>query len=328
MQLKVGSFLEFQRYNEIRKEKYLMKFGDNLKKLRKSKKMSQEVLAEKVKVSRQSVSKWETGESYPEMNNILELCKIFHCHLNDLVNDSIIDLDSLDEEIKMKVVKFKSDQQKKMKGLSSAIAILAKIGRVICLVCIPIVLVSMIFLGFVINKTEVKNNEIIWNGTNKISIIEDENKVTLKIDDRVIADATSPYEISRIKKALEENSKAATIGYVETGFAFLIISLFLVGCLLESLEKLFRNIQRGDTPFTLENVGYIKKMAYLMIAVTIFPTLVGFLFEAILRTDLNVEFELFSFVEILFLFSIAYIFQYGYEIQLDSKGKMYGNENE
>ena len=49
----------------------LMKFGENLKKIRKNKKMSQEELAEKVNVSRQSVSKWETGESYPEMNNIL-----------------------------------------------------------------------------------------------------------------------------------------------------------------------------------------------------------------------------------------------------------------
>lgn len=37
-----------------------MKFGENLKYLRKSKKMSQEDLAEKVGVSRQSVSKWET----------------------------------------------------------------------------------------------------------------------------------------------------------------------------------------------------------------------------------------------------------------------------
>lgn len=38
-----------------------MKFGDNLRYLRKSKKLSQEDLAEKVGVSRQSVSKWETG---------------------------------------------------------------------------------------------------------------------------------------------------------------------------------------------------------------------------------------------------------------------------
>ena len=38
-----------------------MKFGDNLKKLRRAKKISQEELAERVNVSRQSVSKWETG---------------------------------------------------------------------------------------------------------------------------------------------------------------------------------------------------------------------------------------------------------------------------
>ena len=42
-----------------------MKFGDNLRKLRKNKNYSQEDLAFKVGVSRQSVSKWETGEAYP-----------------------------------------------------------------------------------------------------------------------------------------------------------------------------------------------------------------------------------------------------------------------
>ena len=40
-----------------------MKFGDNLRNLRKSKKISQERLAEKVGVSRQSVSKWERGSN-------------------------------------------------------------------------------------------------------------------------------------------------------------------------------------------------------------------------------------------------------------------------
>lgn len=72
-----------------------MKFGDNLKKIRKLKKLSQEELAEKLNVSRQSVSKWETGDAYPEMNNLLELCKIFHCKINDLVNDYITDMESL-----------------------------------------------------------------------------------------------------------------------------------------------------------------------------------------------------------------------------------------
>ena len=54
-----------------------MKFGENLYNLRKSAKISQEKLAEEVGVSRQSVSKWENGESYPEMDNMLKICKIF-----------------------------------------------------------------------------------------------------------------------------------------------------------------------------------------------------------------------------------------------------------
>lgn len=305
-----------------------MKFGDNLKKLRKSKKLSQEELAEKVNVSRQSVSKWETGDAYPEMNNILELCKIFHCRINDLVNDSIIDIDSLDEEIRMNVVKLKKEQQNKMKGLSKAIWIIAKICRIACIVAIPIIVASMILLGILINKIDIKDNEIIWNENSIVKISETDNKVSLSINNEVVADITNQNEIIRIKEILQNNSKFMLVGYVETGLAFLLICLVLSILMFKALENLFSNINKGDTPFTLENVGYIKKIAYLMITVTLLPNIVGILFEAILQKDLNVEFEIFSLVEILFLFSIAYIFQYGYEIQLDSKGKMYGDENE
>lgn len=305
-----------------------MKFGDNLKKLRKSKRLSQEDLAEKMKVSRQSVSKWETGDAYPEMNNILELCKIFHCRINDLVNDSIIDVDSLDEEVKMNVVKFKSEQQSKMKVLSKAIFIIAKICRIICIVSIPSIIVSMLILGLLINKISIEENSITFNGDKVISIIEEDNKISLNVDDSTITEIEVQSEITKFKAVLENNSKMMIFAYIETGFVFLIISLVFVIIMLKSLENLFNNINRGDTPFTLENVGYIKKIAYLMIAATILPTIVGVIFEIILKIDLNIGFEMFSLVEILFLFSIAYIFRYGYEIQLDSKGKMYGNENE
>lgn len=306
-----------------------MKFGSNLKKLRKSKKLSQEDLAEKMNVSRQSVSKWETGDAYPEMNNILELCKIFHCNINELVNDSIIDIESLDEEIKENVVKFKQEQQTKMKGLSKTIAVISKICRIITLVSIPAVIASMIILGILINKVEVTNNEIkLTQASDTLSIVETDNKVSIKMNDHVIADSTNQAEIIKIKEVFETHSKTQILTYVEFGFLVLIINLILINIMLHALEKLFNNINKGDTPFTLENVGYIKKMAYLMIAITILPDIIGVLFETILKTDLNIGFELFSLVEILFLFSIAYIFQYGYEIQLDSRGKMYGEIDE
>ncbi len=305
-----------------------MRFGENLRNLRKSKKLSQEDLAEKMDVSRQSVSKWETGDAYPEMNNILELCKIFNCHINNLVNDSITDIDSLDEEIKMNVVKFKSDQQNKMKVLSKAIAIMAKIGKIICIICIPIIIATMIILGVVANKIDIKDNKIIIDDTEMLSITETNDKISLSIENSTIMELTDKSEITKLKSFLENNSKIVIIVYIETGFAFLIVGLILIITMLKALENLFNNINRGDTPFTLENVSYIKKMAYLMIAITILPDVIGLIIETILKIDLNIGFEMFSLIEILFLFSIAYIFQYGYEIQLDSKGKMYGNENE
>lgn len=92
-----------------------MNLAENLKKIRKDNNLSQEQLAEQLGISRQSVSKWETGESYPEMNNILCLCDIFHCHINDLVHEDFVDIDSLDEEIKMSVVKLKKEKAKKSK---------------------------------------------------------------------------------------------------------------------------------------------------------------------------------------------------------------------
>ncbi len=54
-----------------------MNFNERLQALRKSKGMSQEELAERVGVSRQAVSKWETGETTPEVSKIIALAELF-----------------------------------------------------------------------------------------------------------------------------------------------------------------------------------------------------------------------------------------------------------
>lgn len=66
-----------------------MKFSEKLTKLRKDNNLSQEALADKLDVSRQSVSKWESGQTYPEMDKLLTLCKIFNVTLDELTNDEI-----------------------------------------------------------------------------------------------------------------------------------------------------------------------------------------------------------------------------------------------
>ena len=66
-----------------------MKFCDKLVKMRKNNNMSQEQLADRLGMSRQAISKWESGQSIPDMAKILELCKILNCNLEDLVDDGL-----------------------------------------------------------------------------------------------------------------------------------------------------------------------------------------------------------------------------------------------
>ena len=64
-----------------------MTFGERLYELRKNKNISQEELAELLDVSRQSISKWEQGISYPSILYLIPLTKILDCHLEDLLKD-------------------------------------------------------------------------------------------------------------------------------------------------------------------------------------------------------------------------------------------------
>lgn len=308
-----------------------MKFGENLYNLRKAAKMSQEKLAEKMDVTRQSVSKWENGESYPEMEKIMKLCEVFHCKINDLVHENMVDIDSLDEDIKMSVVKFKEEKQKKIKGISKAIYILARIGKIVTTIAIPIIVFLLIVTPIFISNIELKDNTIVLKGAridDKITLTEEKlnDGVTLqlKANDVLIADEKNQDTILQMKNILENNSKVQIIAFLELGFGCLVICLVLYRMTLNRLEKLFININQGDTPFTLENVKYIKEMAKLMIIALILPSGGGVIFEKILGADLGVDFELFDVIQILFLFGISYIFEYGYEIQQDTKAKMYG----
>ena len=67
-----------------------MSFGKNLQYFRQlSADMTQEALAERLNVSRQTISKWEMDASKPEMDKAIELCKVFNCSLDNLFVDEM-----------------------------------------------------------------------------------------------------------------------------------------------------------------------------------------------------------------------------------------------
>ena len=59
-----------------------MSFGDNLKEIRKQRKITQEDLAELLNVSRQAISKWESGNGYPETEKLIMVSRELNISLD------------------------------------------------------------------------------------------------------------------------------------------------------------------------------------------------------------------------------------------------------
>ncbi|GAE90186.1 DUF5680 domain-containing protein [Acetivibrio straminisolvens] len=83
-----------------------MIFSEKLQLLRKNKGLTQEELAERLDVSRQAVAKWESGQVYPDISNLIQISNLFNvtvdylvrdqeCTINISTNDTKTDLDKL-----------------------------------------------------------------------------------------------------------------------------------------------------------------------------------------------------------------------------------------
>ena len=68
-----------------------MTLGEKISKLRKEYNYTQEQLADICGVSRQSISKWESDITYPETEKLIEIGKVFHCSMDYLLKDNIIE---------------------------------------------------------------------------------------------------------------------------------------------------------------------------------------------------------------------------------------------
>ena len=129
-----------------------MQFNEQLTALRRAKGISQEALAEQLGVSRQAVSKWETGTAKPELDNILALCRILEVSPNELLGDTTQPINELApsvtvESLKAANVTASADRKKLLKG------------TVIWLACIILLIILGISLRNSIDRGEAPKIE-------------------------------------------------------------------------------------------------------------------------------------------------------------------------
>jgi len=228
-----------------------------------------------------------------------------------------MDVSSLDEEIKMNVVKFKEEKQKKVKGISKIIYVTSRIIQ--CLVggAIALLILFMLVVPFLLNRVKMDEEKIVVFGSEYSYRVEGNLFV---LEDYKIE---TPNSIN-IKEYLLSHSTTYHIFATEYVLLCLIVSLGIFFLLFHNIEKLFLNIHRENTPFTLENVSYIKRIAFLLVLFIVIPNVTGLLFELATHSNMEIELEVSNLLLAFIIVIISYIFEYGYEIQLDSKGKIYG----
>ena len=172
-----------------------MKFEEKLMILRKEKGWSQEELSNQIGVSRQTISKWESSQTTPELNKLVELSKVFGISIDELV-DNVQDAEV--EKVYTKV-NFKPTYI-----LMGIIALLISI----------ILIVSIIHLNKKEEKTYVESNlminyEMILN--DKIEVLEihsfDESDVCLGTSVKMVFQNVEDYKNKLLELSNEQYIK-------------------------------------------------------------------------------------------------------------------------
>ena len=158
-----------------------MSLGERLTKLRKEKGLSQEEVAEKLDVTRQTVSKWETDASTPDFDKIVPLCKLY-----DLTTDELLD----GPKKKVEVTSSLSEEEKKRKrigGLAFSIFLyfiaVAWIMTSVAAFKFDAVLSAAIFLVICGAATCIIIYSMIMYKKTKTEKEEKQNKIYKQIDD-------------------------------------------------------------------------------------------------------------------------------------------------
>ena len=140
-----------------------MSLGEKISDLRKKESMSQEDLAEKVGVARQTISKWELDETAPDIKQAQELSKIFHISLDELVGNEL-----------SSVVVEKISNTEKLAGMIIKILKAAGIILLVMVIIEVVALITAVFFFRPISKEEFTKGSI--------SCIVDDNKYVIEVE--------------------------------------------------------------------------------------------------------------------------------------------------
>ena len=153
-----------------------MRFEEKIIHLRKQKGLSQEELAEQLGVSRQAVSRWELGQTLPDIPNLVQLCELFGVSADYLVKDEEQTVTKNEQSAKA-IAKFTREREKirylaRKYYYTAWAAVLMAIGFMLAAV------IDSRWVSFGIGMGQVAGAVVVWilysRAVNKIEKLNDE----------------------------------------------------------------------------------------------------------------------------------------------------------
>ena len=186
-----------------------MEIGNQIKKHRTRLKWSQETLAENAYVSRQTISNWENGKSYPDIHSLLILGKLFNISLDELVKG---DVETMNNEIS-------KNEVKRFNALAWLLA-----AEYIIMVLSPLPLIK--YLGWVGGAIWAVITAVSLLTAVKVEKLKKANDLTTYKEIKAYMEGKSLDEISaeRIKKG-SKNLMKALFGAVSAMIGFTVCIL-------------------------------------------------------------------------------------------------------
>ena len=207
-----------------------MNFGEKITHLRKENNMTQEQLSEILGVSRQSISRWESGIAFPETEKLLQLSKLFNCTLDYLFKDDVSDKNANTVETKETII------YKKQNKLNNALNIV-----------FSILILSLIILcvGLMIENSKLnsESNELI-----------EQIKESLRDEEFYFELLNQSENKLQFEKTVSNKINGYQIDYVCTNVSIKIYEEFK----LYSLSKNIMVTELDDEGFVYLNNGYFK----------------------------------------------------------------------
>lgn len=192
-----------------------MELGKQIRKYRNERTLSQEALADKVYVSRQTVSNWENDKSYPDVKSLVLLSEVFAVSLDQLIKG---DVEMMKEQINQ-------TDQKRFGRLSNIFAIL-----------FLAVLITPILLEHFLSYAGIAIWVVIFGAALYTAALVEREKKKFDVQTyREILAFTEGKSLSEIEKAREEGKRVYQKAFlvIATGVITLIVTLFFLWILGE-----------------------------------------------------------------------------------------------